>query len=481
MEIREVLKSYHNAAVSDRHRSRSGKIARYEPAPFLMKGVIMKGITTSILALSLLAFAGTAGAIDLGEICCDGGFEYRHPSAWEKEQLRLKNELAAAQRLLADRERELAVLRSGSSAALQSTQAELDRTKKQLAELERTDSALRGKSAYALQADKADLEQSKANIRDVERQLGERDRELYALRSSTDAALLAANTSLDQSRTRVGELERQLADRDKELASLRSGAGEASRLTSQLSSLQGDLDQSKAHAADLERQLAASQALAAGLQAGVGDKDKLAADMAAANQRTAALESQLAALQASNDEKGKLVAELEKKLADRDKELAGLRGDLSAEMAKLKEAQRGLIKALRPQIDKKTIAVDLNNERLLINLTSGYLFGSGEDVLKPAGADALKQVGAILKDFPEYKVSVDGHTDNRPIRSTLKKKFASNQELSEARAANAAQALTEGGLSAAETHGYADTKPVAPNTTDAGRAQNRRVEVRVTK
>jgi chemotaxis protein MotB len=124
--------------------------------------------------------------------------------------------------------------------------------------------------------------------------------------------------------------------------------------------------------------------------------------------------------------------------------------------------------------------VDLNNERLLINLASGYLFGSGEDQLKPAGVDALKQVGAILKEFPEYRVTVDGHTDNRPISSELKKQFATNKELSEARAANAAKALTAGGLNAAETHGYADTMPVMSNTTDAGRSKNRRVEVRVT-
>ena len=101
--------------------------------------------------------------------------------------------------------------------------------------------------------------------------------------------------------------------------------------------------------------------------------------------------------------------------------------------------------------------------------------------MKPAGADALKQVGSILKDFPEYKVAVDGHTDNRPIRSALKKKFPTNKELSEARAANAANALVEGGLRASTTHGYADTKPVAPNTTNEGRAKNRRVELRVTK
>jgi chemotaxis protein MotB len=246
----------------------------------------MMGMRTSILALSLLAFAGNAGAIDA--ICCDGGYEYRHPSAWEKEQQRLKDELA--------------------------------------------------------------------------------------------------------------------------------------------------------------RQIAAAQ--------GAGG------DLAASKQR---------------------VAELERQLAERDKELVSLRGDLSAEMAKLKEAQRGLIRALRPQIEKGDITVDLNNERLLINLASSYLFGSGQDALKPAGIDALKQVGAVLKDFPEYKVAVDGHTDDRPILVSLQKKFPTNQELSEARAANAAKALAEGGFSGASIAGYADTRPVEPNTTDAGRAKNRRVEILVTR
>jgi chemotaxis protein MotB len=64
----------------------------------------------------------------------------------------------------------------------------------------------------------------------------------------------------------------------------------------------------------------------------------------------------------------------------------------------------------------------------LINWLRGYLFGSGEDQLKPAGADALKQVGAILKSFQD-KVAVDGHTDNRPIRSSLKS--SPRKELSE--------------------------------------------------
>jgi len=322
--------------------------------------------------------------------------------------------------------------------------------------------------------------------------------ELAAARKETDA-LSAKNRSL----------EGQLADRDREIASLRSSAGDSANLASQLSTTQGERDRLAAElaasqasvaalqagAGDKERlaaELAASQASVAALQAGAGDTGKLAAELEQAKKRNSELEAQLAALTgAAAADKDKLAADLtaaqqrtadlERQLADRDRQLAGLRGDLSTEMAKLKEAERGVIRALRPQIEKGNIMVDLNNERLLINLASGYLFGSGEDQLKSTGADALRQVGAILKEFPEYKVSVDGHTDNRPIRSELKKKFPTNKELSEARAANAALALGEGGLSAVTTHGYADSRPVMPNTTDDGRAKNRRVEVRVTK
>lgn len=370
----------------------------------------MHAFKTAVLAVSLFASAGCS-TFDKTAICCDGGYEYRHRNQWEAEK---------------------------ASSAMAARVTALENDRQRLAN---------------------DL-----------------------------ASAQKENTSLNG---RVGDLQRQLADRDQEVAALRSGAGVSAALAGQLSSTQGDLSQAQLRSADLESQLAAARAEASGLHAVSGDRDKLASDLAAANQRAASLETQLAGLQGMSGDKDKLaaelaaarqrIAELERQLADRDKELAGLRGDLSSEMAKLKEAQRGLIKALRPQIEKGTIMVDLNNERLLINLASGYLFGSGEDELKPAGAEALKQVGGILKDFPEYKVAVDGHTDNRPIRSGLKKKFPTNKELSDARAANAAKALTEGGLGAAEIHGYADTRPVMPNTTDAGRAKNRRVEVRVTR
>jgi chemotaxis protein MotB len=240
------------------------------------------------------------------------------------------------------------------------------------------------------------------------------ERERQRLADELDAAR-RQNGTLS---SRVSDLERQLADRDRELAALRSGSGDRDRLASQLTSAQSD-------------------------------RDRLAAELAAANQRIADLERQLAEARAAQ----------------------------AAPAPKLESARQGLVRALRPQIAKGDISIDLNSERLLINLASNYLFGSGQDQLKSGGAEVLKKVGEVLKDYPEYSVSVAGHTDNRPLRSTLKKKFASNQELSEARAASAAKALAEGGLTSVTTAGHADTQPVASNDTEAGRAQNRRVEI----
>jgi chemotaxis protein MotB len=229
--------------------------------------------------------------------------------------------------------------------------------------------------------------------------------------------------------------------------------GDRQRLANELETARRQNGALSSQVSDLEGQLADRDQEIAVLRSDASASSLLAADLAAARQRNSDLEAQL---------------------ANREKEL-------SAEMASLKQAERGLVRALRPQIEDKHITIDLNNERLLMNLASGYLFGSGEDQLKPAGADALKQVGSVLKDFPEYKVHVEGHTDNRPILGALKKKFPSNKELSEARAMSAVAALESGGLSGAHAMGVADTKPVMPNTTGEGRAKNRRVEIIVTR
>ncbi|MBL8036159.1 OmpA family protein [Nitrospira sp. CMX1] len=240
-------------------------------------------------------------------------------------------------------------------------------------------------------------------------------------------------------RSRVSEVEQQLADRDHEIAHLRSGAGDHEALSSQLSSAKGDLGQ---------------------LQS---ERDRIAAELAAARQH-------------SDDHDGQ-IRDLESQLAVAKKRIAELEGQLGESKGSLAQAERDLLKALRPEISKGTVSVNQAGDALTINLASSLLFDSGQGQLKAAGADALKRVGNVLKDFPEKSVHVAGYTDNVAIKGALAKKFPSNKELSDARADSAAQALRDGGVANLTAAGHGENDPVASNNTAAGRAKNRRVEV----
>lgn len=100
-------------------------------------------------------------------------------------------------------------------------------------------------------------------------------------------------------------------------------------------------------------------------------------------------------------------------------------------------------------------------------------FDTGKATLKAESSAVLDQVVALLKQDAALKLEVQGHTDNVGAA-------AANLKLSQDRAAAVKDYLvTTGGIAAARltTAGFGDTKPVAPNTTDDGRAQNRRVEL----
>ena len=100
-------------------------------------------------------------------------------------------------------------------------------------------------------------------------------------------------------------------------------------------------------------------------------------------------------------------------------------------------------------------------------------FRSGSDEIRSESEASLLVIAAVLKRHPDWKLSVEGHTD-----SLLPDDF--NQKLSERRAAAVKQALvTRHGIVAARltTQGFGETRPRAANDTLAGRARNRRVEL----
>jgi outer membrane protein OmpA-like peptidoglycan-associated protein len=106
-------------------------------------------------------------------------------------------------------------------------------------------------------------------------------------------------------------------------------------------------------------------------------------------------------------------------------------------------------------------------------VTQGILFATGKADVQPESRPVLKEIASTLKQHPELKILIEGHTDN--VGSS-----ASNLTLSDARAAAVKTTLvSDFGVDGARitTKGLGDTKPSVPNTTAAGRAQNRRVEV----
>ena len=111
-------------------------------------------------------------------------------------------------------------------------------------------------------------------------------------------------------------------------------------------------------------------------------------------------------------------------------------------------------------------------------VADGMLFARGSATLQPESRPLLAHVAQILKEAPDNNVQVEGHTDNVPIHTS---QFPSNWELSTARAAILLRTLMEGAdaLPAKRFNcsGYADTRPLVANDTEAHRSQNRRVDI----
>jgi len=120
--------------------------------------------------------------------------------------------------------------------------------------------------------------------------------------------------------------------------------------------------------------------------------------------------------------------------------------------------------------DRKMYDVLAADGRLALQ---GIYFDTGSDKLRPESSGTLREIGQMLKDHPELRLMIEGHTDN--VGSD-----ASNQVLSEKRAAAVRQSLvTQFGIDGGrlESQGFGASKPVTPNTTPEGRQSNRRVEL----
>lgn len=142
----------------------------------------------------------------------------------------------------------------------------------------------------------------------------------------------------------------------------------------------------------------------------------------------------------------------------------------------LARVQKQLEKMLSTQIAEHTVSIAMGKDGLVISLREAGFFSSGSATPQPASLSVLRQIASTLGQTP-YNVRIEGHTDNLPIHNS---EFDSNWELSSARATRITRVFVDtreippDRLSAA---GYAEYHPAANNNSEAGRAQNRRVDL----
>jgi chemotaxis protein MotB len=139
--------------------------------------------------------------------------------------------------------------------------------------------------------------------------------------------------------------------------------------------------------------------------------------------------------------------------------------------------QRQVQDAMQSLIDAKLVTVRRENMWLEIEINADILFPSGAGEFAPAAEPVLDKLAEVLKPFPN-PIRVEGHTDDRPIRTSA---FPSNWELSAARAASVVHQFTRQGIDPLrlEIVGFGEFHPRQPNDTSEGRNANRRVVVLV--
>ncbi|MFB6455696.1 OmpA family protein [Chitinophaga sp. Hz27] len=115
--------------------------------------------------------------------------------------------------------------------------------------------------------------------------------------------------------------------------------------------------------------------------------------------------------------------------------------------------------------------VERVGEGINVKFDAGVLFGFDKSDLSPAAQTSITQLAQVLNKYPDTYVRVEGHTDSTGTD-------AYNMALSERRVKSVSAFLTKQGVDASRIQGfwYGKTQPIAPNSTEEGRAKNRRVE-----
>jgi chemotaxis protein MotB len=194
------------------------------------------------------------------------------------------------------------------------------------------------------------------------------------------------------------------------------------------------------------------------------------------------LQAQVKSLSSENEalKKDRETLQKEKEGVLKENDALSQKAEKAEQLEKATQTYQDLTKKLEKEIQQGQVQITEMKNRLTMTMVDKILFPSGSAEISKAGKTVLDKVVSILKDVKDKRIQIEGHTDNVPIVSVLKKRFPTNWELSTARATEVVRYLQEqGGLDPKllSATGYAEYQPVASNDTDEGKRKNRRIEI----
>ena len=130
---------------------------------------------------------------------------------------------------------------------------------------------------------------------------------------------------------------------------------------------------------------------------------------------------------------------------------------------------------LRQSLQGTDVAVSREGNQIKLTMPNAVTFATNSATLSSVAMDSLNRAAETLVQYPETTITIAGHTDSTG-------RDAINEPLSNQRASSVANYLVQRGVSGSRvsTIGYGSRQPIASNSTESGRAQNRRVEVEIT-
>ena len=147
--------------------------------------------------------------------------------------------------------------------------------------------------------------------------------------------------------------------------------------------------------------------------------------------------------------------------------------------AKAELAEDELKVALRQEIDKGLVAVERDEDKVIVTVGAGGAFASGSADLTSEAIEIMDRIASINAEG-KSEITVSGHTDDVPL--IFGSRYRDNWDLAAARSASVVQALSSDGLisnNRLEAISYGESRPVETNDTASGRAKNRRIEIEI--